>query len=67
MWYHYLLAVIFGGLAIWAIYAQVTSSFSSLFSRIWGIVMTGIYAYGFYWAVSGIMTPVVPPMFGGRR
>jgi hypothetical protein len=67
MWYHYVLAAIFAFLVIWGIYAQVTSSFSSIFSRIFGIVYIVVFSYGFYWAYGGIMTPVVPPMFGGRR
>jgi hypothetical protein len=67
MWYHYVAALIFGGLAIWGIYAQVTSPFSSLFSRLWGIALIAVYAGIFYWAYSGIMTPVVLPLYGGRR
>ena len=65
MWYHYLVMIVALYLIGSSIYNIVMSGNRS------GWIINGISAaIGgalAFWSYTGIMTPVIPPLFGGRR
>jgi len=66
MWYHYLICLIAAVNAVWGIYNQVFTSYSTVFARVLGGCAIAVSLYIALWAYRSATAP--PPMFGtGRR
>ena len=64
MWYHYLVAAICVYFVVTTLYAQFTTSYSSIVSRVPSLVGLVLSYYILRWCYNGIYPP---SMFGARR